>query len=450
MISRRVKIATAAVAAMALSLSACAPVTPDDTAEESGPLIIRLWDDRVAESYRDALADFTADTGISVEVVTVPWADYWSQLRSDVAAGVAPDMFWLNAGNFRDYADAGTITPWMSAVDASQEGLFPDSALRLYTHSDQVWGVPQIVDPGIAVFVNDTIVADAGLDPGLLSQLAFDPRASTDSLRQLATALTRDSSGATPADEGYDPLRVAHYGYNASHNLNAILLSMIASNGGQWQDGDRFTFDSPLAQEAIGYAVSLINDDRVAPPASDTNPPSGGDHARDLFLQGRLALFQTGPYHLATIHELATFPWRIVPLPQGPAGALSPTNAIVMAANAYTDAPANQAQLLEWLAGPEIANAIARSGAAMPALMSAQENYLSYWNQQGVDISPMIEVLDNGYVQTPRGRNYLAAQQAYQPIINAIFTGQTELVPGLAEAVAAGNLQINLTDPATD
>ena len=52
--------------------------------------------------------------------------------------------------------------------------------------------------------------------------------------------------------------------------------------------------------------MRLINADHVAPPASDTN--DNGDFSRNQFLQGRMALFQSGTYNLAAVADRRTLP----------------------------------------------------------------------------------------------------------------------------------------------
>ena len=47
--------------------------------------------------------------GITVEVETAPFADYFTLLQADVVGGDAPDVFELNYENFVTYAANGTL-----------------------------------------------------------------------------------------------------------------------------------------------------------------------------------------------------------------------------------------------------------------------------------------------------------------------------------------------------
>lgn len=118
-----------------------------------------------------------------------------------------------------------------------------------------------------------------------------------------------DADGNNAADPDFDANNIEQYGYNASQDLQALILPFIGSNGGTYQEGDEFTYTDPKTEEAFQYLVDLINKYHVAPPAQDTNP--NGDFARDAFLQGKIAVFQSGTYNLTNVAEGAEFDWGL-------------------------------------------------------------------------------------------------------------------------------------------
>ena len=83
--------------------------------------------------------------------------------------------------------------------------------------------------------------------------------------------------------------------------------------------------------------MRLINVDHVAPPASATN--DNGDFSRNQFLQGRMALFQSGTYNLAAVADQTTFRWSVAMLPIGPKSRVSFTNGIAAACNSASAHP---------------------------------------------------------------------------------------------------------------
>jgi multiple sugar transport system substrate-binding protein len=427
----RALLAAGTAVALVAGLTACAPPREH--------LTFRLWDPQVAEAYRLSLDAFEDESGIEVDIVMVPWADYWTQLRLDIASGTVDDVFWTNAANFQDYAAAGAILPVTAQQRDDQESGWVAAVVDQYSIDDELWGIPQITDPGIALLYNADLLAEAGLDATDLAGLSWDPSAPDDTLREAARELTLDSSGNHPGEPGFDTDRLQQYGFGAANDVNAVLLQFLAGNGSAWQHGDDFVFADEAGTTAIGYLVDLINSEHVAPNAADTNPPAGGDFVRDQFLQGNVVLFPTGAYNLANVEESADFAWGIAPFPAGPAGALSVTNGVVAAASSSTDDPAGQRALLGWLGSPEGQLAIGSSGAALPACVDAQAAYLQVWADRGVDLSPMLEVLDHGTVQAPQGARYAAASQAMEQTLNDVFLGRTEVEGGLREAEAAGN-----------
>lgn len=434
MSARRRAVSAVAAATFAAGLLTACSATADD-----GDLTLRLWDPQVAEAYRTSLADFETVHGIHVDVVVVPWADYWTQLRADLGAGAGDDVFWVNAANFQDYARAGSIDPVPADELAAREADWAPAAIAQYTLDGRLWGVPQITDPGIGLLYNADLLAAAGLSPADVAGLEWDPAADDDELRITARALTLDADGRHPGEPGFDPARLRQYGFGAANDLNGVLLQFLAGNGAAWQAGDEFVFASDRGVDALGYVADLVTTEHVAPNAADTNPPTGGDFVRDQFLQGRVALFPTGAYNLANVADGADFAWGIAPLPSGPAGAVSVTNSVVAAANARTDDPDGQRLLLEWLGSADGQRAIGDSGVALPAVLSAQSGYAGFWAARGVDVAPMLEVLGNGTIQPPQGARYSEAAAAMESALNDVFLGRRDPESGLRAAQDAAN-----------
>ncbi|MEW1963711.1 sugar ABC transporter substrate-binding protein [Microbacterium sp. NPDC077644] len=410
--------------------------------DDSTTVTVRLWDQQVAKAYAVSFDEFErANPDIEVEVTVVPWADYFTLLRTDIASGRIDDVFWANAGNFEEYARNGALRD-ISALPGIDTGGWAPTVVEQYTLDGSLWGVPQLMDLGIGVLYNKELLEGADVPVSEVERLTWDPAAPDDSLRDVAARLTIDTAGRTPDDPTFDPLRVERYGYSASNDLNAITINFIGSNGGAWQRGDEFVFDSPEAVEAVRYVVDLINHDHIALPAADTNPPGGGEVALAQFLQGRLALLQTGAYNLVNVLDDATFEWGVASLPTGPAGAVSVTKGIVAAASADSPHPAAQAKVLAWLGSAAGSRHIGETGSALPAVLGAQDAYFAFWNAEGVDLSPMTDVLHNGTVQAPRGARYAAAEQAYLPIFNEIYLGRRPVAEGLAAAAHAANAAV--------
>jgi len=118
---RRFITATALIGAASMLMAACSQ-GGSASSEAGTSLTLRLWDDQAAQAYEAALPAFTEETGITVNVEVVPWSDYFTGLRSELAAGTGPDVFWSNTNNYTEYARGGKI------VNIDEE--FPASTSR--------------------------------------------------------------------------------------------------------------------------------------------------------------------------------------------------------------------------------------------------------------------------------------------------------------------------------
>ncbi len=403
------------------------------TSDPAGKTVVtvRLWDDKVAAAYRESFAAFSREhPDIEVRTTLVSYASYFDTLRTDVAGGGADDIFWINNLNFAEYADSHRLMPITPSAD------WEPSVIGQFTRGGVLWGVPQLTDAGIALYYNAELLASAGITPAELGSARWDPDPAKDTLRPMLARLTVDAAGQPGTTAGFDPRRVRQWGYNAANDLQGINLNYIGSAGGVFSDGDRFAFDNPAAVAGLRYVVDLINTDHVAPPASDTN--DNGDFSRNQFLSGRMAVFQSGTYNLAQVAGQAQFDWGVTMLPTGPAGRVSVTNGIVAAGNSATRHPDAVRELLAWMGGRG-AEFLGRSGAAIPAVISAQQSYLDYWSAKDVDVAPFFAVLDGRRITAPGGTGFAAGFQAIKPFFDEMFLGRRPVAETLAAAQRAAN-----------
>jgi multiple sugar transport system substrate-binding protein len=428
-----------ALALVAMLLAATA-VLLDYSGEPHGNKIVvtvRIWDASIAAAYRESFEAFTrAHPNIEVHTSLVAYSTYFDTLRTDVAGGSADDIFWLSNAYLAAYADSGRLMNIGKTLGSGAISGWEPAVVDQFTRGGALWGVPQLTDGGIAVYYNADLLAAAGVDPSALNSLRWSPD-NDDTLRALLGRLTVDADGNISGTPGFDPQRVRQWAYNAANDPQAIYLNYIGSAGGTFQRGDEFAFDNPGAIEAFRYLVGLINDDHVAPPASDTN--DNGDFSRNQFLAGRMALFQSGTYNLASIARDARFHWGVAMLPIGPVGRVSVTNGIAAAGNSATKHPDAVRQVLAWMGSSEGNAYLGRQGAAIPAVLSAQPVYFDYWAAKGIDVTPFFSVLDGPRIPAPGGAGFAAGNRALQGYFDEMFLGRGDVAATLRHAQAAAN-----------
>lgn len=420
--STTVVISILAVAALLIA----AAVAIGRTTEPRGRTVVtvRLWDQQVAAAYRRSFDEFTRrHPAVEVRINVVAYSTYFNTLRTDVAGGSADDIFWISNAYFAPYADSGRLVDITNTFGPQAAARWEPSVVEQFTRRGTLWGVPQLTDAGIALYYNADLLSAAGVDPAALNSLRWSPDDAVDTLRPLLARLAGD--------------RTRHWAYNAANDLQGIYLNYIGSAGGVFADGDRFAFDNPRAAEAFRYLVRLINVDRVAPPASDTN--DNGDFSRNMFLQGRMALFQSGTYNLAQVEANAAFRWGIALLPAGPVGRVSVTNGIAAAGNSASPHPQAVREVLEWMGSADGNAYLGAGGAAVPAVLAAQRTYFDYWAEKGVDVAPFFDVLHGPRIPAPGGAGFAAGFEALKPYFDEMFLDRLDVGQALAQGEAAAN-----------
>ena len=438
---RRIAATAAATLLATLSLAACSAngaTEPTGTGAVSGDITLRLWDEAVASAYETSIEKFeAANPDVNVDINVVPWADYFTTLRQEIGTGGGDDVFWLNGAYFDDYVAAGSLLNIDETLGTEAKNAWSPEVVKQYTVDNVLYGVPQITDGGSAFYVNEDLLSAAGVTKEELSGATWHPDPTKDTLLPLLQKLTVDANGVTADQPNFDSNNVASYAINAALELQNIQLNFIGSNGGTYQvDGGKLTFTNPKTVEAYQYLVDLINKYHVAPPAEATN--DNGDYTRDEFLKGKLAVFETGTYNLANVHDGAGFNWGITEIAAGPAGKVTTAPGVIAAGNVNSKHPEATKALLEWLGSEEGAAVLGESGTAVPAVTEARAAYEDYWTQQQVDITPFFSVLDGKTPMDPvTGSNFGAQAEAFTPILKDIFLGKIEVAAGLEQAQAA-------------
>jgi len=430
------RLALTALTVATLALAACSSDVPDgdgEPHEDQTVVTFRLWDDTAAEAYKESFTRFTADNpDIRVEVELVPWTDYWNRLPDDIADGEMADIFWTNTSNFGMYADEGHLMD-IGEVLGDDHDAWNESVADLYTREGTLWGVPQLSD-AIGLFYNKDLVEEAGVD---VDSLQWSPASSQDTFLPALKKLTVDAEGHHPGDDEFDPDNIEVWGFNAQEDLHALWLGFLAQNGGQFQHGDAYVFSSTEGVAAFEYLVDLINSEHVAPPATDTN--ADGDLTRNLFVQGKLALFQSGQYSLPAVSEVDSFEWGVAPIVAGPHGRIGVVHGVAALANAHTKHPQETTRVLEWIASSEGQLPLAETGAAIPAVLDAQDAFTDYWQDRGVDASAFTQAAAGPTTPAPVGPRSNAGLDAMGEVFDEMFEARIPVKQALEQAQQAAN-----------
>lgn len=351
---------------------------------------------------------------IKVEVETIGYDDYFTQMQTRVAGGTAPDCYELNIENFAAYANKGILAE-ITGVDVS--GL-NETALGAFNVDGKQYGLPESFSNVVLIY-NKDLFDQAGVAYPTNDWTQDDLQAAAEKIR----ALGDDIFGI------WQPIT-----YNE-------FFKVVAQYGGALLNEDKteFTINSP---ENLAAATALV--DRVL--VSNVQPNAvqqGGMGDWDMFMSGRLGMIPTGIWAFQTFTDGCDFEWDIVVEPGSTQKATHFfSNCVVM--NPETKYPTEVATWLAWLASSTTSADIRlEAGWDLPALkdLNALSSYL--------DITPpdnreaVFESLDY-LVMPPVIEDYALMSDIISQKLSAAADGTITVQEALDQAQAECEAQITL------
>lgn len=323
----------AAVAATVLvgALTACSGSTAEPGTDannaDTGPLKVWVMGD-VGPTFEQVTADFTADTGIEVQVDSIPWENINDKLTTAVASGEGPDVVQVGLSLLPTFAAAGALLD-LTDVIAAYPGLaaenFPDAVAPENLGGDgQTLSVPWISDTRVLFYRTD-ILAEAGYTA---------PPTSWEEMRAVSAKLAERGDG--------------QFGYYIPQWDNTLPVQYTWQAGGDVVDADgKVDFDTPAFTAAVDHYLDFFAD-ASAPTAADWDQTQG-------FVSGATPMVVSGPYLAAGITEAApdlAGKWSAAPVPTDKKGTslFAGSNLGIWHNSTHVDAAM---QLIDFLATPE-------------------------------------------------------------------------------------------------
>jgi alpha-1,4-digalacturonate transport system substrate-binding protein len=328
-------------------------------------ITFRCYQDNIeCEVYADQLARFTEETGIAVNVVTVPYANIDEQLPIQVEAGEVPDIaritnFGAFAGHYFDatpYLDDETIAYWHENYPA------PILAAMTNDGGEGLGGFPDAFT-STGPFVNQTLFELAEVEMPDFETATWEDW--TEATAQVQEVLSSDELTiyAISVD------RTGHRVAGPAMSMGATLIN---------EDGD-FTIDT----EGFRAMVEMLNDWHVrgiTPADVWLGSGSGVAGAIDYFINGELVMMMSGSWQINRLaNEVGTnFDWIAVPNPQGAGGSTGVAGGAAVVGFAATQYPEEVAQILAYLSTPENVTEFAARTTALTANRTVAEQGIEY------------------------------------------------------------------------
>jgi multiple sugar transport system substrate-binding protein len=405
--SRRALGALAASAVAVLALSACSSSAGGDSSSGGDvTLSYAIWDENQKPAMEEIAAAFEKENpNVKVDIQVTPYKEYFTKLQTAATGGSAADVFWMNGPNFQLYASNGQLAPLDDAgVDAAD---YPEGLIDLYTYDGTLYGAPKDFDT-VALWYNKELFDAAGVAHPAVGW-------TWDDFTAAAAALTDPATG--------------QYGVAASQYGQENIYDSIAQAGGEVisEDGTTTGYDSPEALEGIELWTDLIaaGSSPTAQQMTDTNP-------EDMFLSGKVAMFQNGSWAAIAYGGNADMADKVdvAPLPAGPEGNQSVIHGVGNVANAKSAHLAEAKAFAAFASGEEAAKIQAETGTVIPAFTGTQDAWVDALPQY--DLQVYIDALDTA-VPYPVSKNTSAWTSIESEVLSQVWSGAVTPEAGLKD-----------------
>jgi len=300
--------------------------------------------DYASDYFGDVLDQFTAETGITVELTS--YSGYTTTIQTMIVTGVLPDVFWMAGELIDTWANTGVLFPVTGLID-DEADFFP-TTLESARVGNDYYCIPRDFST-LALLYN----------PAWFDEMGF----------------------AYPTHDWTwdDLINHAYLFYEAKgeptglyiDNYFGFWLPYIYQAGGRIYDIDTgvMSFDSPEVLTGIQFLMDLRS-------ASSTTQDIEG-WSGSVFGENQVAMVVNGSWMFSAMSGYPNVEMRSVQLPSGVTeGSISFNTCYSI--SGYTPYPEASLLLANFLARPDIQSQLI-SSSAIPSRMSVAEDYVHYW-----------------------------------------------------------------------
>lgn len=392
-----------------------------------------LWDASQLPAYQSCVRAFEEENpDISVRVSQYGWGDYWQKVTAGFVAGAGPDVFTNHLTQYPDYSQRGLLLD-LNALEATADvdpaGYQPGLAELWVGQDGSRYGLPKDFDT-IALFYDTNVLEAAGLTPEDLVGLTWNPE-DGGTFEDVIARLSVDANGVRGDEPGFDPTDVVTYGLASSGSggvMGQTQWSWLAGSTG-WTHtnadvwGTEYHFDDPRVQDTLRWFFGLV-DKGFMPPFHEV-----GAGTLQALGAGSAALAADGSWMIRSYAGLQGIDLGIAMVPSGPIGhPMSMYNGLADSISAQTEHPEEAARLVAFLGSDACQVIVGESAIVLPARPAGTEAAIDAFAQQGVDVTPFTDLVDNGYTLFPPVTdNFASISALVNPIMDEIYIGDRDV-----------------------
>ncbi|HUZ18115.1 MAG TPA: sugar ABC transporter substrate-binding protein [Spirochaetia bacterium] len=320
-----------------------------------------LWDDPAANGQQAVADMFMKDNpGYQVVLNRVPYDRYEDKVRTELAAGDAPDLVQVNDDYVVTYTKRGLIQPvtkYLSTFGIKGEDYFKP-LWDFNWYDKQLMAISPVDKVRLIVYNRDMVKAAGLADP---SPTWANPNWNFPAFLSYAEKLTK-----------HDGTRTSQWGF-VGFGDGGLEQTFIANANGEGlfgSDGKTCSGCNPAAITAVQFLADMMHKQKVTPLWGDQNT---GGKVDNVFLSGQAAMKLGGNWNIAQLRTDAKFDWDLASIPMDKFDTNEPS-LVCYAIPKTAKSPDTSAKLLFYMLGEKSQQAFASMG-LVPANVSFAEKY---------------------------------------------------------------------------
>ncbi|MCR5776121.1 MAG: sugar ABC transporter substrate-binding protein [Lachnospiraceae bacterium] len=345
-------------------------------------ITINIWDSNQQEGLQKIADDWTATSGVKVNIEVIDWDNYWTLLEAGASGGEMPDVFWMHSNTAQMYMENNILldlTDYIAADANVTEDKYYDGVWKLYSSGGKQYALPKDHDT-IALLYNKAIFDKYGVEYPTDSWTWED-------MYEAAKKITEGSNGEVYG-MAMDTSNNQDGWYNVVYDYGAQVIT---------DDHKGTTIGSAEGKAGMEMVRKLLTEGAPQSVVAETGTDS-------LFMSGKAAMITQGSWMINTFFKAENskdYAWAMLPYADiNGNGACddgerySCYNGLGWAANANVKDPKACYDLIAYFCSEEGQKKQAELGVTMGGMHGISEAFASAFD--GMDVSAFIRAEEEG------------------------------------------------------